>query len=642
MLLAALFILTNCTAESPPPHELAAATSALASPIYLRPTDDATVVSLTHANTNYGADPTLQVDNLDSEGGIERSFLRFAIGNVAGRIGRARLRLEVLAPSSDTADVYKTPSASWTEETITWNNQPGIGTAPRVASMPSTTAGSLVYLDVTSAVAPNSVVSFALVPRSSDNADFTSKEHPTGRRPSLILDNITACIPPVSTPTALNHCPAAPLPQSPREVTSEMTRVTPGVTVTQLTSNGWNNIAYYDIPAVVAGSNRFVYSRVRAEGANDTATMTLDGTDARLLTDEDASSPNTFVTPDGAMAYFPRKLPDGRVGLMAMNLNGSTCSPSPISELYLLSPAGFPTGGEFVPQLSPASRSCSIDKWVIAFATDAQVHRIKGKGAGSLWASMGDVALSDPYSHEPFHRLRLSPTCPNILMYSRNRSTDGKGRKDIYLADLDRGGPPYYLGYGQDAFDAGLTSFRKIPSHEMWSNDGLRVSYTQAVGNDHEPRRLVIGDILNPDCTFRTVNPDGTSNLEGTSGIAGRTFKGRVLNNWDDGDGHSYVPKFCSWSADDDLFACSGYKLVPAPDAGFVEGPSAIFVMNPSTGYMRFLTTTDEQPGQHPYHGQSHLQFAGNKTTILFDSDRSGMPAQVYKVTYPESMLPLP
>jgi hypothetical protein len=99
-----------------------------------------------------------------------------------------------------------------------------------------------------------------------------------------------------------------------------------------------------------------------------------------------------------------------------------------------------------------------------------------------------------------------------------------------------------------------------------------------------------------------------------------------------------FFPKFCSWSADDQHFACSGYRLV-----GNDEGESAIFLMNRSTGMTKYLTMTHELPGDSPYYGQSHLQFAGNKTTILFDSDRligSVRRSQVYKATYPSTWLP--
>ena len=633
--LAPLLALASCAGEvSDEIDEIDEVAEGLASPIYLRPTDDATVVSKTHQNSNYGNDPTLQVDAVDSQTGEERSFLRFDVGSIAGRIGRARLRLEVLAASSGTVNVYKTPSTSWNQSSITWNNQPTFSSGNSVTTIGPTSVGQLVYVDVTNAVAPNSAVSFALSSTSSDNVDFASKEHATARRPSLIIDKISACTPATATPTMLTHCGTGTA-QSPQIVTAQMSRVASGVAVTQLTDNDKYNIAYYDIPAVVAGSDRFVYSRVREDGQDYTHTMKLDGTDDRVLTGESASSSATFVTPDGAMAYFPRKTGNS-IDLMAMNLTGSACSASAITAKRGL--VGY------VPQISPPSRSCTTDKWVIAYATDHQLHRIKGKVPGALWASMGDYTLSDPQGAYPFHNIRLSPTCPNILMYSRNEpdSTqlpDGGGQgwdgvKETYLVDLDRDLSPYYLASGKSAGS-------RFPSHPMWSSDGLRVSYTYSAtsGSTDEPRQLMIGDIVNPDCSLRTTNPDGTSNLVSSSGLGARTFKGKTVHL--SGDAASYIPKFCSWSADDQYFACSGYTL-----AGGEEDESAIFLLNQSTGATRFLTTTDEKPGQSPYHGQSHLQFAGTTRAILFDSDRLPknqsvrLLPQVYKVTYTSAMLP--
>ena len=235
-----------------------------------------------------------------------------------------------------------------------------------------------------------------------------------------------------------------------------------------------------------------------------------------------------------------------------------------------------------------------------------------------------------------------------------SRCPGGGGDKNIFLVDLDRDWTrPFYLGWSEDAKakqdPVFLARFpdgkRRFPGHEMWSNDGLQVGYTLVTGpwrfDNIVPRQWVIGNILNPDCTFRTTNPDGTSNVEGTSGIAARTFKGTAITN-STGALYSEVPKFCSWSADDQHFACSGHQLATSD----TEGQSAIFLLNRSTGARRWLTMTHEVPddGDGDYYpGQSHLQFAGNKTTILFDSDRRiGMNnwAQVYKATYPSSMLP--
>ena len=525
-----------------------------------------------------------------------------------------------------------------------------------LATIGETAIGQLACADVTGAVARKGTVTFPVASRSSDSADSASMEDPVARRRILVIKDIAACIPPASTPTALTACDRDLATGSAGDVTDELVHAA-GVTVTQLTANDnkWSMITYYDVPAAIAGSNRFVYSRVRTRAGNYAAAMTLDGDDPKLITDSPESGGNIFLTPNGAMAYFPRKnARTRRIDINAVDLSGSTCTESMIVQNLPL-----PTDADSIMQLSTASRSCTADAWVIAVATENRIHRYKGKTAGEgLWAPMGSFVLGDDLSMQKFHRLRLSPACPNILMYSRDRA-NGRSDKDIYLTDLDRQPEvPYFLSFGQKAWDAGITPFRRVPSHEMWSNDGLSVSYIQSTEDQFEPRKLVIGNILNPDCTFRTTNPDGSSNLEGTSGIAGRTFKGNVV--YHKGDAASYVPKFCSWSADDQHFACSGYHYSRDCNGDFIEDKSAIFLLNPATGATRFLSMTHElpppdpspcqsrdpylEPYADPYAGQSHVQFAGNKTTILFDSDRlvgtTRLTGQVYKLSYPASMLP--
>jgi hypothetical protein len=431
-----------------------------------------------------------------------------------------------------------------------------------------------------------------------------------------------------------------------------MDRLYSSVKVHQLTHAGANMISYYDIPAVIPGSSRFVYTGTnRAVGsANDplyAAALNFDGSapDARMITNSPEATANTFLTPDGAMAYFPR-LRGSVMDVKAVALNGSTCDETTIAE-------GLPlpqTGG--VLQLSTVSRSCATNKWVLAVgvSNNGRVYRYKGKGADptSTWTKFGNHVLWDEYWWRPFHRIRLSPTCANILMYSRNRP-DGAGDKEIYVADLDTDPiVPYYLARGENATGGGVK--RKFPGHEMWSHDGLQVSYTYPPHPDDPYRReLFVGNIVNPDCTLRTTNPDGSTNLQGPAGIDARIFKGTQITTNSLGGLLTEVPKFCSWSADDQHFACSGHQFKNGDPTQ--EGESAIFLVNRWTGVRRFLVKTHENPdssapgAKNYYPGQSHLQFAGNKTTILFDSDREvpgtgARPAQIYKVTYPASLLP--
>jgi hypothetical protein len=664
---------TGCTSASP--EDLASVTQALAAPLHLRPAADAHVVSGANSESNYGDATTLQV-RLNRSGQAEvRSFLRFELGSVAGKIGRARLRLSALDGSAVSTDVLATPNAVWDEDTINWTNQPRLEGAPRVDSIAGTTVGESVYLDVTRFVAPNTDVGFALRAASRGATSFASREHPKDpvfRRPSLILDQITTCHPAVTTPSLPERCSEAPIAQSPTELLANELDVAPGVTVTQLTNDasGMNNIAYYDIPALIPGSDRFIYSRADSNPytpENYTATMTLDGFDARLLSPEPASAANTFVTPDGATAYFPRWAADSkRVQIVGMDLTGTSCGVTPLTPSRTLHDDCL--GSEkvsCVAQLSTPSRNCETDKWVIAYATNFVVHRIKGKSAGTPWPEMSRHVLKKAVGEDgegqpdtrPFHNLRLSPTCPNILMYSRNRpkSEGGAGDKEVYLVDLDRDLSPYYLAYGENARLADLTGCeRAFPSHTMWSHDGLRVSYTQQFGCTAGERRLMIAHVVNSDCTLRTFDYDtGEANLMGDAGIKGRTFNARRIDTVS--TELPYFPKFCSWSANDDFLACSGHdpngedphggntRCSTADTECEDEGPSALFLVNVETGATQYLSMTGERPGSKPYQGQSHLQFAGNDTTLLFDSDRFAdgayLPPQVYKLSFPRSLL---
>ncbi|WP_437337361.1 CBM96 family carbohydrate-binding protein [Sorangium sp. So ce394] len=150
------------------------------------PTADTYVQSGAFANTNFGTATTLQTDRNDG-GTYKEAFLRFSIGAV-GTITRARLRLFVTNDAANSADIVRVPSTTWGETTTTYNNRPAKG--PILGSILSSTNGTFVDVDVTSAVSPNSSVSFAIVPRSSDTFFVRSREA-SSNRPQLIIDTTT-------------------------------------------------------------------------------------------------------------------------------------------------------------------------------------------------------------------------------------------------------------------------------------------------------------------------------------------------------------------------------------------------------------------------------------------------------------------
>jgi hypothetical protein len=90
----------------------------------LSPTADAYVRDGS-AGTNFGHDTTLQVKDQPGSGNTRRSFLRFDLSSLTGKVRTATLRLFGNHTMGSTFDVCEAvPSNTWSETGITWNNQP--------------------------------------------------------------------------------------------------------------------------------------------------------------------------------------------------------------------------------------------------------------------------------------------------------------------------------------------------------------------------------------------------------------------------------------------------------------------------------------------------------------------------------------
>lgn len=109
------------------------ATNAAPTPVYpnigtFPPTDDALVSEL-YADTNYGSKDYIAVGGEATDGHTRRSFIMFDLSNIppGSVIDYATLRLYMDTPPSvsRTLNCYRiNMDPVWTEESITWNNQP--------------------------------------------------------------------------------------------------------------------------------------------------------------------------------------------------------------------------------------------------------------------------------------------------------------------------------------------------------------------------------------------------------------------------------------------------------------------------------------------------------------------------------------
>ncbi len=122
------------------------------------------------------------------------SLLRFDVQGLGGTVTDATLRVFVPTDSTIGFDVSEVADNSWGETTITFDNAPTIGSLINNAG--ATAAGTIVEIDVTSAVFGNGQVSFALTSADSNRILMSSRE---GANPPELVINVN--LGPTATPT---------------------------------------------------------------------------------------------------------------------------------------------------------------------------------------------------------------------------------------------------------------------------------------------------------------------------------------------------------------------------------------------------------------------------------------------------------
>ena len=142
-----------------------------------------TYTSLGTAGTTHGSSGSLTVNGPPGE---RRAYVKFTVTGIpADSTGvTAVLRLWVSQSSSATFTAWAVPS-TWTESTLTWNNQPALGAS--VASVTTVTAGQYRELNVSSHVTGNGTFALALTGSSTSQARFTSTESTAGPPPELAV-----------------------------------------------------------------------------------------------------------------------------------------------------------------------------------------------------------------------------------------------------------------------------------------------------------------------------------------------------------------------------------------------------------------------------------------------------------------------
>ena len=157
------------------------------------------------ATKNLGTNVELRVKS--QAGSSYRSYLRFDLTGLPGTALSARLRLFVTDPSNNGGSLYAA-SGSWVENTITWANQPGLGTVLDAAPTGAVMNGTWIEFDVPGSALTGATANFAVGGGSTNSALYSSRE---GANPPQLVIDVGSPVPPVADFSAAPVSGSAPL-----------------------------------------------------------------------------------------------------------------------------------------------------------------------------------------------------------------------------------------------------------------------------------------------------------------------------------------------------------------------------------------------------------------------------------------------
>jgi hypothetical protein len=128
---------------------------------------------------NHGSATELRIDASP----LRRSFLRFDVSGITGSPTRATLRIFANSASSAGFDVHAL-SDTFDELAVTFETALTIGAV--VGTSPAFTSGGYTEVDVTSAIAGNGAVQFALIAKGDTATSFGSRE--SANKPQLVIE----------------------------------------------------------------------------------------------------------------------------------------------------------------------------------------------------------------------------------------------------------------------------------------------------------------------------------------------------------------------------------------------------------------------------------------------------------------------
>jgi len=178
-------------------------------------------VSQARPDRNFSSTPALRTDAFPRS---ERSYLRFAVAQLAGAVTAARLRLYAETASRTGYAVRTVAGKDWTEDKITYATAPTPG--PVVATSGPVARDSWTSVDVTALVHGDGVIDFVLTADDRSAGLYASRE--TGlTAPQLVVETVAAT---TSSRATTTTAATTTLPSSP--TSTPRTTSTPTTTST--------------------------------------------------------------------------------------------------------------------------------------------------------------------------------------------------------------------------------------------------------------------------------------------------------------------------------------------------------------------------------------------------------------------------
>jgi hypothetical protein len=393
-------------------------------------------------------------------------------------------------------------------------------------------------------------------------------------------------------------CTGAPLPQVPVDVTSQLSFVASGLTVTQLTTTSCNRFYYFDAPAYSSVDNKIIYTNYVTASGNTIMSADPDGSNAAPLATETGAQP--FISPDGLLAYFDKPIlggvPNGE-DIFGGFLNVNPFAESQITNLDLAAQPPLP-----VWEISPSASDGSGGQY-IAFSPDTLLHEVHVPANGPPQI-MQSITLNDPESNSTFHRLRMNPKFPNIVMYKRNGTQGAGGTPELWLVDLNTcqnyicasssiiNLVANLLGQGQPG----------EADHMVWSPDGLDIDFLEPdIADSWLAQNVVKSDgTINANFTLTELGPFGTPAM---------------------------TADYCVFPHD---WPTATVLACVAGPASPTKPKTAYLMSSDGKGTTKLLSATDALVVT--INGTPMPQFGQDDEHLMFNSDRTGIP-QIYLIT---------